>query len=63
MRITLKAARVNANLTREDVAKSLNVSKKTVWSWENGKTKPNLKYVEKICDLLGRSYDEIQWKI
>lgn len=63
MRITLKAARVNANLTREDVAKALGVTMKTVWSWENGKTKPNLKYVEKICGLFGRSYDEIQWKV
>lgn len=63
MRITLKAARVNANMSRKDVAVALGVSVKTVWSWENGKTRPNLKYVERICKLFGCSYDQIQWKI
>ena len=42
MKLTLKAARVNKGLTQEDVAKALNVTKKTVGSWEMGKTMPKI---------------------
>jgi transcriptional regulator with XRE-family HTH domain len=34
--ITLKAARVNAGYTLDDVAKELHVAKQTVCNWENG---------------------------
>lgn len=40
MKISLKAARVNANLTQQEVAEKLGVSKHTVINWENGKTHP-----------------------
>lgn len=40
MKISLKAARVNANLTQEEVAEKLGVSKHTVINWENGKVRP-----------------------
>lgn len=61
MRITMRAARINRGLTQAEVAKELNVTKKTVGSWENGKTKPKLDKIEPICTLYGRSYDEISW--
>ena len=38
MKISLKAARVNANLTQGDVAKRLKKSVQTIVNWENGKT-------------------------
>jgi transcriptional regulator with XRE-family HTH domain len=62
MRITLKAARVNRGLTQNDVAQALNVTKKTVSSWENGKTVPNIDKIEGLCALYGLKYDDIQWK-
>jgi DNA-binding XRE family transcriptional regulator len=62
MRITLKAARVNRGLTQNDVAQALGVTKKTVSSWENGKTVPNIDKIEAICALYGLKYDDIQWK-
>lgn len=37
IKITLAAARVNAGLTQEDVAKELHVSKQTIVNWEKGK--------------------------
>jgi len=61
MRITMKAARVNADLTQEQVAKALNVTKKTVCSWENGKTTPKLDKIEPLCTLYGLTYDDIAW--
>lgn len=62
MRITLKAARINKGLTQNDVAIALNVTKKTVGAWENGKSVPNINKIEMLCALYGRKYDEIQWK-
>ena len=38
MQISLKAARVNANMTQEDVAKELHKGKQTILNWETGKT-------------------------
>lgn len=62
MRMSLKAARTNSNLTQEEVAMRLRVTKKTVSSWENGKTLPALDKIEAICELYGLSYDDIQWR-
>lgn len=62
MRMSLKAARTNKNLTQEEVAVRLQVTKKTVSSWENGKTLPTLDKIESICELYGLSYDDIQWR-
>lgn len=63
MRITMKAARINKGLTQAEVAKELNVTKKTVGSWENGKTKPKLDKIEPICTLYDCNYDEIAWNV
>lgn len=36
-KITLAAARVNAGMTQDDVAKEMHVSKNTIINWEKGK--------------------------
>lgn len=63
MKISLKAARVDKNLTQTDVAKAMNVTKKTVWAWENGKSMPTVDKIEQLCKILGRNYDDIRWKV
>lgn len=55
--ITLKAARVNANLSQAEAAKALNVSVSTIKNWESGKTFPNQPQIAKICEVYGISYD------
>lgn len=62
MRISLAAARVNKKLTQEQFAKKVGVSKNTVQKWENGYTKPRWDKIEPICNVLGMSYDDINWK-
>ena len=57
--ITLRAARVNANLSQIEAAKKLNVAVSTLRNWESGKTLPNQKHIENICDLYGVKYDNI----
>ena len=59
----MKAARINANLTQAEMASRLGVTKKTIGSWESGKTKPKLDKVEPICSLLGVGYDDIVWNV
>lgn len=41
-KITLKAARVNAGLTQEEAAQAINVTGRTLISWENGVTYPTV---------------------
>lgn len=50
-------------LTQEDVAKAVGVTKKTVGSWESGKTLPKLEKIEPLCNLLGVQYDNIKWGV
>lgn len=59
IRITLKAARVNANLDQKEAAKSLGVSNKTLQSWESGKTVPKANYIDAICSLYNMPYNNI----
>jgi DNA-binding XRE family transcriptional regulator len=60
-KISLKAARTNAELSQKAAAKILGVSNKTLHSWENGETSPSAKYIDAICDLYKLSYDDINF--
>lgn len=51
MQISLKAARVNANLTQAEVAKRLHKSKQTIINWECGKTKVSAANLLILCDM------------
>lgn len=62
MKYTLKMLRVGKNLRQTDVASALNVSRKTIIAWENGKSLPSLDMVDPICEFFGVSYDDIKWK-
>lgn len=63
MQLSIKAARVNKNLTQKELAEAVGVTKKTVWAWENGKAKPRFDKIEPICVVLGVSYDNIRWNV
>lgn len=59
LKITLAAARVNAGLTQEQVAKALNVGKQTVVSWEKGKTEPKVSQSRQLSELYNIPLDYI----
>lgn len=46
-------------LTQKQVAKKLNISNKTMSSWETGKTMPDIDLLPTLADLYGVSCDEI----
>lgn len=57
--MSLAAARVDAKLTQEDVAKALHVTKNTVVAWEKGTTEPKLSQAMALCKLYDRPIDDI----
>ena len=57
--ISLKAARVNANLTQRELAEKLNVTIDTVLNWENGRSEPKLSQLRQISELSGIPMDFI----
>ena len=50
-KITLKAARVNAELTLDDVAERIGKSKQSIENWENGKTPIKYSDLIKLSEL------------
>lgn len=59
MGITLKAARINCNMTQEEVAKVLNVSKYTIGNWENGRSFPDASKIKELERVYKISYNDI----
>lgn len=57
--ISLKAARVNANLTQEEAAKKLGINKATLQNYETGSTSPTMDMVEKIAETYNFPKDYI----
>ncbi len=60
MKITLKAARVNAGLTQEQVKEKTGISRSTLVGWESGKTRPRLDKLIEVCNLYGVQLTEIK---
>lgn len=59
--ISIKAARINKDLTQKELAKRLNVSNKTVSNWENGRSVPKADKIESLCAILEMPYDQINF--
>ena len=55
----IKNARIAAQLTQEQVADALGVSRQTMSNWENGKTYPDIVSVIKMSDLYAISLDHL----
>ena len=61
MAIQLKAARVNANLTQEDVAKALKISKNSIVNYESYTSVPSVALAKKLANLYKMKVDDIIW--
>lgn len=57
--ISLKAARVNANLGQKEAAEKLGIAVSTLRNWETGKTYPNKLQIDKLCMLYNIPFDAI----
>ena len=61
MKITLKAARINADLTQQEVADKLGVSKHTIFNWEGGITKPKKHVLMVLASIYNIDINELKW--
>lgn len=59
MAITLKAARVNVDMTQKEAAKDLGISKNTLLNYEKYKTVPDIEMSKKIANLYGLTINDI----
>lgn len=55
----LKKARLDKNMTQEEVAEKIFVSRQSISNWENNKTYPDIGNVIALSDLYGISLDEL----
>lgn len=62
MQISIKAARVNKEMTQEEAANKLGIDRKTLASWEKHATMPSADKIALICSLYEVNYDNIRWK-
>lgn len=62
MRLTLRAARVNAGLTQQQVLEATGYARSTLARWEKGKTRPRVNDLEVLCKLYGVPVECIEWK-
>ena len=60
IRITLKAARINAGLKLVEAAEKIGVSYVTLHNWENGKTHPNLEKLKKLGELYELDFTDLR---
>ena len=61
MKISLKAARINAGLTQSEAAERIGVSVSTIKNWEAGKKFPSQPQIDKICEVYRVVYDNIKF--
>lgn len=59
MAMTLKAARVNADMTQREAAMALNISKNTLSNYEQYKTVPDIEKAKQIAALYGCMVNDI----
>lgn len=59
IKISLAAARVNAGMTQENVAKELKVSKRTIVNWEKGNVSPSPVVLKALSDMYRMPIDYI----
>ena len=59
MKITLKALRINADLTQDEAASKLGVSRVTLQNWEANRTFPNISHLTKMCQLYDCTLDDV----
>ena len=59
LKISLRAARVNAGLTITEAAEKLNVNRSTIINWEKNRTYPTVEQMARLSTLYGISSDYI----
>jgi putative transcriptional regulator len=59
--IKMKVARIELDLSQEQLAEKAGVTRHTIGLIEAGKYNPSLKLCITICEVLGKTLDELFW--
>lgn len=57
--VTMRAARINVNMTLKEAAEALNISKNTLIGYEKGRVIPTIDIALRMSNLYNRSVDDI----
>ena len=60
--LKLKAARAGKDLSQEELANRVGVTRQTIGMIEAGKYNPSLNLCIAICKALGKTLDELFWE-
>ncbi|MBR6383028.1 MAG: helix-turn-helix transcriptional regulator [Lachnospiraceae bacterium] len=60
--LKLKAARAAMDLSQQDLADKVGVSRQTINAIEKGDYNPTINLCRSICKVLGKTLDEIFWE-
>ena len=55
----LKRIREDRNLTQDDIAREIGISRQSVSKWENGVAEPDLETLSKLCFILNCSLEDL----
>lgn len=59
IKLSLAAARKNANYSRDEVAEKMHVSTRTIQAWETGESEPKVSQAYKLSFIYGLPMDVI----
>lgn len=54
-----KSARIKNGLTQKQIAEKLNIDRSSIAHYESGDSVPGTKNIQKICDMLNLSFEEL----
>ena len=60
--LRLKAARAGLDLSQQELAERVGVSRQTISAIEKGDYNPTLNLCSAICKALGKTLDELFWE-
>lgn len=58
----LKIARIELDMSQDDLAKAVGVTRQTIGAIENGSYNPTLKLCIEICKVTGRTLNDLFWE-
>ncbi|MBE5924608.1 MAG: helix-turn-helix transcriptional regulator [Lachnospiraceae bacterium] len=60
--LKLKAARAGLDMSQDDLAKAVGVSRQTISAIEKGDYNPTINLCVSVCKALGKTLDELFWE-
>ena len=60
--LKLKAARAALDLSQQELAEKVGVSRQTINAIEKGDYNPTIQLCRNICKVLGKTLDELFWE-